>query len=338
MITTTESVDVSLKPRVLIADDSRIVRATLIKHIQGMFEFREALDGVQAWEILLLDPSIKVLITDLTMPKLDGYGLLERVRSSKIARIRNLPVIVVSGSDEQEERERAKKAGATELITKGIGTAQLLSRLDVLSKLTNTQREYESSLERFVQSGIPHSGLQLASLDDLKLKADAMMAVALRHKRNLVVFGISVGVAQPESPDKFRMPQPVVVNAIGRLLAATVRQTDIVAMTGAAEFTIVTCSIHLESARTFAARLCQALAGANLIFGEQQIRLIASCGLVSKCSEPHSYTDDAPELIALASLARRRGALGLHCGISGVVGSDEESLYEQKFGKFALFC
>src|SRR5512135_1526398 len=116
-------IDMPSKPRVLIADDSRIVRATLIKHIQGMFEFREALDGEQAWETLLIDPSIRVVITDLTMPKLDGYGLLTRIRNSEISRIRDLPVVVVSGSDEREERDRAMAAGATDLITKGIGTA-----------------------------------------------------------------------------------------------------------------------------------------------------------------------------------------------------------------------
>ncbi|MBS0307756.1 MAG: response regulator, partial [Proteobacteria bacterium] len=44
------SVEIPVKPRVLIADDSKIVRATLIKHIQGMFEFREALNGEEAWE------------------------------------------------------------------------------------------------------------------------------------------------------------------------------------------------------------------------------------------------------------------------------------------------
>ena len=105
---TNTSIDIPVKPRVLIADDSRIARATLIKHIEGLFEFREALDGEQAWEILLLDPHIRVVITDLTMPKLDGYGLLRRIRASKISRIRNIPVVVVSGSDEQEERDRAK--------------------------------------------------------------------------------------------------------------------------------------------------------------------------------------------------------------------------------------
>src|SRR3954470_9194382 len=106
-MTAPTSIDFPVKPKVLIADDSRIVRAMLIKHIEGMFEFREALDGEQAWETLLIDPSIRVVITDLTMPKLDGYGLLTRIRNSEISRIRNLPVVVVSGSDESEERDRA---------------------------------------------------------------------------------------------------------------------------------------------------------------------------------------------------------------------------------------
>jgi len=125
---------VSLKPRVLIADDSRIVRTALIRRIGDGFEFREALDGEQAWEMLLLDPSIRVVITDLTMPKLDGYGLLDRIRNSRVRRIREVPVVVISGSDEQDEHARAKAAGATDLITKGIAAPHLLARLQVLSR------------------------------------------------------------------------------------------------------------------------------------------------------------------------------------------------------------
>src|SRR4051812_18163572 len=212
MLTNTPSVDISLKPRVLIADDSRIVRATLIKHIQGMFEFREALDGEQAWETLLLDPNIRVLITDLTMPKLDGYGLLQRIRSSKISRIRNMPVVVVSGSDEQHERERAKEAGATDLITKGIGTAQLLSRLDILSKLVNTQREYERGLEAFVQEKSP-GALQLASPYDLQTQAEAMLVYAIRHKKNFFLFNMCVGFRKNTSDNATATPPATVVNA-----------------------------------------------------------------------------------------------------------------------------
>ncbi len=173
----------SSKPRVLIADDSRIVRATLIKHIQGMFEFREALDGEEAWETLLIDPSIRVVITDLTMPKLDGYGLLKRIRSSEITRIRTIPVVVVSGSDEAAERNRAKSAGATDLITKGIGTAQFLSRLEILSKLAHTQKDFERSLEVLVLNAPDSPPMALTASSVLEEQAEEMLATAVQPAR-----------------------------------------------------------------------------------------------------------------------------------------------------------
>jgi two-component system cell cycle response regulator len=327
MLTNTPSVDISLKPRVLIADDSRIVRATLIKHIQGMFEFREALDGEQAWETLLLDPNIRVLITDLTMPKLDGYGLLQRIRTSKISRIRNMPVVVVSGSDEQQERDRAKAAGATDLITKGIGTAQLLSRLDILSKLVNTQREYEKSLEALVQNnGDPVA--QLSSPYSLQTQAEAMLTYAIRHNKNFVLLSMCIGFRPTGHEVSVGSPPASVINAVGQLLQGTVRQTDSVAKTGEAEFTVATGSINFDSARTFAERLCSAIGSANLV-GDGQGDVVASCGLVSLCEQRASEPGVTPTLNALWDIAHRRGVLGLHRGTTGVVATEEETSLRQ---------
>ena len=69
-----------VSPRVLIVDDSRIVRVTLIKHLKGAYEIREEGDGEAGWQALMVDPDIQVVLSDLTMPKLDGYGFLERIR------------------------------------------------------------------------------------------------------------------------------------------------------------------------------------------------------------------------------------------------------------------
>lgn len=326
MLTNTPSVDIPLKPRVLIADDSRIVRATLIKHIQGMFEFREALDGEQAWETLLLDPNIRVLITDLTMPKLDGYGLLERIRGSKISRIRNMPVVVVSGSDEQQERDRAKAAGATDLITKGIGTAQLLSRLDILSKLVNTQREYERSLEVLLHNNSDAS-VQLSSPYALQTQAEAMLVNAIQNNKNFVLLSICLGCKQSGPQGATVLPPASVINAVGQLLQGTVRQTDSVAKTGDAEFTLATGSINFDSARNFAERLCRAIASADLIKADQ-LSLIASCGLASLYEDP-ADASSPPTLNALWDIAHRRGALGLRSGISGVISTEKEAAAQQ---------
>ncbi len=328
MLTDTHS-DIPLKPRILIADDSRIVRATLIKRIEGMFDFREALDGEQAWEMLLIDPSIRVVISDLTMPKLDGYGLLERIRNSKIRRIRDMPVVVVSGSDEQAERDRAKAAGATDLITKGMSTGHLLSRLDILSKLISTQNEFERGLEALVQhvdKGGEHVALQ--TIEQWQEQAETMRSNAMRQNRNFVVLTACIGLKHVELDAYPALPPPSVVNAIGQLLYRTVRQTDCVARTGEIEFTIATGSIHFDSARQFAERVCRAIAHANLI-KDGQMALIASCGVVS-ISE---YAVDAAEiggsLAAMRLTAKARALLGLHHAVTGVIGIQEELLLKQ---------
>lgn len=321
-MTTNTSLDLPVKPRVLIADDSRIVRATLIKHIEGMFEFREALDGEQAWETLLLDPSIRVVITDLTMPKLDGYGLLKRIRASKVSRIRDIPVVVVSGSDEQEERERVKAAGATDLITKGIGTAQLLSRLDILSKLVGTQREFERSLETLVKDRASGPHMPLLSPDELLVEADRLLAQSVAGKKNFVVLNVRIGIRHVALEGVATLPPSSVVEAVGQLLLRTVRGTDLVAKTGDADFTLVTSGINREAARIFAQRVCSAISNAHLV-KDSQMSFAASCGLVSV-----NAVETEVNLQSLRDLAGRRAALGLNQVIAGVIGQEEQDAFE----------
>jgi two-component system, cell cycle response regulator len=325
----TSELDLSLKPRVLIADDSRIVRATLIKQIQGIFDFCEAIDGEQAWERLLLDPNIKVVITDLTMPKLDGYGLLHRIRSSKLSRICKMPVIVVSGSDAQEERERAKTAGASDLIVKGIGTAQLLSRLDVLSKLVSTQGEYERSLEVLIDQGAKASMAQLASPYTLQTQAESMLSYAIKHHANFVLLNVCLRLRRISNrQESIELPPHAIVNAIGQLLHGTMRHTDCVAKTAEAEFTVATGSISLDSAKAFAERLCNAIARTTLV-KDDVATIVASCGLVSLCEYRRTELNRDPSLNALWDIAHRRGALGARQGSSGVVSVKEEESLQQ---------
>jgi CheY-like chemotaxis protein len=52
----------------------------------------------------LNNPSIVAVFTDLDMPRLDGFDLLARIRGSRDAHVRSLPVVVISGHDEQDAR------------------------------------------------------------------------------------------------------------------------------------------------------------------------------------------------------------------------------------------
>ena len=98
------------KPRVLIVDDSKVIRASVAKVIRSSFDTCDAADGEAAWAAIERDPSIVVVISDLGMPKLDGFGLLQRIRSSASARIRDLPFLVISGNEDDATRHRARTA------------------------------------------------------------------------------------------------------------------------------------------------------------------------------------------------------------------------------------
>lgn len=318
-MTSQSTIDTPIKPRVLIVDDSRIVRATLIKHIEVMFEFREALNGEEAWETLLIDPNIRLVITDLTMPKLDGYGLLQRIRSSKITRIRDILVIVVSGSDECEERERAMAAGANDLIIKGIGTAQLLSRLNVLTKLTSTQHEFERS-----QKALTHTRAEsdacLPFCDTLMEQVEALLVSAVRDDKNFIVLNICVGLKYIGAKGMTPLPSASIVDGVGQLLVRTVRQTDLVAKTDRGEFMLAVIGVAAESACSFAQRICDTIFRADFV-KDERMSLVVCCGLASLNGDGDASMGDVN---ALLDIARRRCILGCDIGIAGVISATEE--------------
>ena len=91
-----------IKQRLLIVDDSKVIRVTARKILKDHFETVEAADGEQAWEILTGDEPVSLVVSDLTMPKLDGFGLLGKIRGSHLPHVRDLPVIIITGANDSE--------------------------------------------------------------------------------------------------------------------------------------------------------------------------------------------------------------------------------------------
>ena len=163
-------------PRILIVDESRMVRAMISKHIRDHFDFREEADGEAAWQVLVLDHSIALVICSLSMPVLDGDGLLVRVRSSRLARLAQMPMLMISG-DNDEVLARAKAHGASDFISRSTRGAELLARIDSLLKLAQAQTQLKENLEQNVQN--PETGLFTRKY--IELQAVQAMSHALRH-------------------------------------------------------------------------------------------------------------------------------------------------------------
>lgn len=246
------------KARVLIADDSRIVRASITQHIRDRFEIREVTDGEAAWQAILLDASIRVVITDLTMPKVDGFELLTRVRSSKVQRIRELPVIVISGEDEVAERERAASMGATDFIQKGAGAAELISRLEVLVKLAATREALQESQASLESARTVDPDTELLNLPFFDKQVEKLISFARRNLTDVAVICVRVELSMPKS-ETWEGEIEQRVKLVGRALAASIRLEDLGTRSDRFEFCVATQSSGLSGVLRFAARLRKVL-------------------------------------------------------------------------------
>ncbi len=246
------------KARILIADDSRIVRASITQHIRDRFDIREVTDGEAAWQAILLDASIRVLISDLTMPKIDGFELLSRIRSSKVQRIRELPVVVITGADEEAERERASALGATDFIQKGVNSAELISRLEVLVKLSTTRETLSETQSTLESARTIDPDTELHNLAFFDRQVDKLISYSRRNLSDVALICVRVELSMPQS-DSWEGEIEQRVKLVGRTLAASIRLEDLGTRSDRYEFCVATQTNGLSGVLRFAARLRKVL-------------------------------------------------------------------------------
>ncbi|MFA7602670.1 MAG: response regulator [Novosphingobium sp.] len=111
--------------RILTVDDSASMRA-LLNHAltTNGFDVVQAEDGIAALEWLATHEA-DVVITDINMPRLDGFGLIERLRGG--SRHRDRPILVLTTESSEEKKARARAAGATGWIVKPFDTDKLIA-------------------------------------------------------------------------------------------------------------------------------------------------------------------------------------------------------------------
>ena len=252
----------SAKARILIADDSRIVRAKIAQHIRDRFDVREVTDGESAWQAILLDSSIRVVITDLTMPKIDGFELLARVRSSRLRRIRELPMIVISGADEQDECQRAADLGATDFIQKGVNAAELISRLEVVMKLSSARESQLGGRAAVESSPAVDPDTELLNLAYFDHQVEKLISFSRRNVTDVAVICRRVELSLPQS-EAWEGDIENRTRMVARALASSIRMEDHATRSERYEFCVATQSEGVASVLRFAARLRKVLENAD---------------------------------------------------------------------------
>ena len=118
------SVEGTGKARILVVDDSKLMRKAAHKMLGDEFDVITADDGVDAWDQLGRDGGIQVVFTDLNMPRMDGFGFIEGMRADPA--FSAVPVLVLTTESDAAKKQRAREAGATGWIVKPFDPVRLV--------------------------------------------------------------------------------------------------------------------------------------------------------------------------------------------------------------------
>ena len=119
---------------ILIVDDSSSMRFAVRATLENRgYQVQEASDGVEALK-LAKQHRFDLVLTDINMPKMDGFRLIENLR--EMMPYRFIPIVTLTTHSDKTSRQRAKEAGATGWIVKPFTVDQLT---DTMAKLTEAK-------------------------------------------------------------------------------------------------------------------------------------------------------------------------------------------------------
>lgn len=131
--------------RVLLVDDNADMREYTRRLLSPRFQVELAADGATALTAALQAPPDLVL-TDVMMPGLDGFGLLRALRADP--RTRSIPVILLSARAGEASRVEGLDAGADDYLIKPFSARELVARVETHLKLAQTRRQTELALRQ----------------------------------------------------------------------------------------------------------------------------------------------------------------------------------------------
>ena len=152
-----------MDPIVLVVDDSDDNRFTLSMHLEtcGYRDIVTAENGREALEKMRSGP-VDLVLLDIMMPELDGYGVLEEMRSD--VALREIAVVMISALEDIKSVVRCIELGATDYLTKPFNSVLLKARIDNCVEKARYRAQEAIYLER---------------IESEKRRADALLATVL---------------------------------------------------------------------------------------------------------------------------------------------------------------
>lgn len=310
--------------RVLVIDQSKVVRSTLAKHLRGHYEVREESDGESAWQSLVLDSSIIAVVSGAQLPRLSGLDLLARLRISKLRRLCDIPfLLLISDHETEEDRQLAREKGVTSFITRGMSREKILDRI---GRLVNWELALSFADTQAIPSAIPRNAplkrgderccAPILCCADLPRQLTQSIADQAGAAGMVGVLAFGLDDAETLAARFGKDTLASIAKRLCQVLRTKIGSTDSIGCDDDARCLIISPGTSLASCTAFAQRVCRGLANSQVAIAGEPVHLIVSVGIASI---PADVGMGAEELM---TLARRRLEIAQQAGGNRVVADD----------------
>lgn len=253
----------------------------------------EAAHGEDAWTLLLNDDTIQVVFTDLSMPYLDGYGLLERMRQAEDDHLREMPVIIITGKEDDEAaQQQAFNKGATDFISKPFESIQLKARAKAHVQFEQTARKLsETSAQLETQSAVD-SVTSLGGQRYFDKVADETLAYIKRHGGHFILLRMDIDKFEQLFIQNGKAIADSILKEVGQHLSKRVRHEDKLARIGLAKFAMLLPAANLEDTLQLAERIRSDIEALTFrLKNNKSIRVTVSIGILEPQLDPDTGID-----------------------------------------------
>jgi diguanylate cyclase (GGDEF)-like protein len=236
----------------IVEDDSGSRRLIKVRLLAAGYEVVEAEDGQMAWELFQREP-FQLVITDWMMPRLDGPGLIQCIRSS--SQKSYTYIIMLTAIDDKPKVVMGLESGADEYLTKPFDSMELIARVASGERIIKLEEQLTLA-NRKMEILAMYDGLTgLFNRRAIEEHAEAELGLAQRKERPLSIILLDIDHFKNFNDQYGHKSGDYILRQLAQILTENLRQYDRAGRWGGDEFILILPETQISEAVMVAERL-----------------------------------------------------------------------------------